>query len=139
MLSEATSAIIAEWRRNVEQLHQSQEECREIRGRLRQERQKLRDCMTALRTHMTRPVTQAAHPTLGENSHRHSEYQQLTAREIEVLKHICEGERTKEIAFKLGITFKTVVTHRSNIMEKLGIHEGPNLVRFAIRTGLCKA
>ena len=60
----------------------------------------------------------------------------LTAREIEVLRLIGEGQRTKEIAFSLGITFKTAVTHRSNIMEKLGIHEGPRLVRFAIRTGI---
>jgi len=60
----------------------------------------------------------------------------LTAREIEVLKLIGEGNRMKEIAARLGITFKTVVTHRTNIMEKLDIHEGPNLVRFAIRVGL---
>lgn len=61
----------------------------------------------------------------------------LTDREREVLRLIGEGERTKEIAYQLGITFKTAVTHRSNIMDKVGIHEGPNLVRFAIRTGLC--
>jgi DNA-binding NarL/FixJ family response regulator len=63
----------------------------------------------------------------------------LTRREIEVLRLIGEGQRTKEIAFTLGITFKTAVTHRSNIMEKLGIHEGPRLVRFAIRTGIATA
>jgi len=63
----------------------------------------------------------------------------LTRREIEVLRLIGEGHRTKEIAFTLGITFKTAVTHRSNIMEKLGIHEGPRLVRFAIRTGITTA
>jgi DNA-binding NarL/FixJ family response regulator len=63
----------------------------------------------------------------------------LTPREIEVLRLIGEGQRTKEIAFTLGITFKTAVTHRSNIMEKLGIHEGPRLVRFAIRTGIATA
>ena len=63
----------------------------------------------------------------------------LTLREIEVLRLIGEGQRTKEIAFTLGITFKTAVTHRSNIMEKLGIHEGPRLVRFAIRTGIATA
>ena len=63
----------------------------------------------------------------------------LTPREIEVLRLIGEGQRTKEIAFSLGITFKTAVTHRSNIMDKLGIHEGPRLVRFAIRTGISVA
>lgn len=65
--------------------------------------------------------------------------QLLTRRELEVLRLIGEGQRTKEIAFNLGITFKTAVTHRSNIMEKLGIHEGPRLVRFAIRTGITAA
>jgi DNA-binding NarL/FixJ family response regulator len=63
----------------------------------------------------------------------------LTERERTVLRLIGEGKRTKEIAAELGITFKTTVTHRSNIMEKLGIHEGPNLVRFAIRNGLTRA
>jgi DNA-binding NarL/FixJ family response regulator len=63
----------------------------------------------------------------------------LTPREMEVLRLIGEGHRTKEIAFALGISFKTAVTHRSNIMEKLGIHEGPRLVRFAIRTGITTA
>jgi len=63
----------------------------------------------------------------------------LTERERTVLTLIGEGKRTKEIAAELGITFKTAVTHRSNIMDKLGIHEGPNLVRFAIRNGLSRA
>jgi DNA-binding NarL/FixJ family response regulator len=63
----------------------------------------------------------------------------LTPRELEVLRLIGEGLRTKEIAFALGISFKTAVTHRSNIMEKVGIHEGPRLVRFAIRTGIATA
>jgi DNA-binding NarL/FixJ family response regulator len=63
----------------------------------------------------------------------------LTPREIEVLRLIGEGKRTKEIAYILGIAFKTAVAHRSNLMEKLGIHEGPSLVRFAIRAGLCAA
>jgi DNA-binding NarL/FixJ family response regulator len=63
--------------------------------------------------------------------------QSLTPRELEVLRLVGQGKRTKEIAFLLGISFKTAVTHRAHIMEKLGIHEGPSLVRFAIRHGLC--
>ncbi len=63
----------------------------------------------------------------------------LTAREREVLTLIGEGKRTKEIAYVLGISVKTAVTHRSHLMDKLAIHEGPSLVRFAIRTGLCGA
>ena len=50
---------------------------------------------------------------------------------------IGDGKRTKEMAFELGIAVQTAATHRWNIMEKLGIHEGPMLVRFAIRAGLC--
>jgi DNA-binding NarL/FixJ family response regulator len=72
-----------------------------------------------------------------ESSHeRDPRVDLLTERERTVLRLIGEGKRTKEIGAELGITFKTAVTHRSNIMEKLGIHEGPNLVRFAIRNGL---
>lgn len=63
----------------------------------------------------------------------------LTPREIEVLRLIGEGKRTKEIAWKLGIAVKTATAHRANIMEKLEIHEAPSLVRFAIRTGICAA
>jgi DNA-binding NarL/FixJ family response regulator len=63
----------------------------------------------------------------------------LTQLERTVLALIGEGKRTKEIAAELNITFKTAVTHRSNIMDKLGIHEGPNLVRFAIRNGFSRA
>jgi DNA-binding NarL/FixJ family response regulator len=46
--------------------------------------------------------------------------------------------RSKEIAHELGISDKTVVAHRSNIMDKLGVHDSTGLVRFAIRVGLCK-
>ena len=63
----------------------------------------------------------------------------LTPREREVLKLVGEGKRNKEIAHLLGITVKTAVTHRAHIMDKLSIHEGPVLVRFAIRNGLCSA
>ena len=63
----------------------------------------------------------------------------LTSREREVLKLVGEGKRNKEIAHLLGITVKTAVTHRAHIMDKLSIHEGPVLVRFAIRNGLCSA
>src|SRR5439155_20829110 len=62
----------------------------------------------------------------------------LTAREIEVLKFVGDGKRTKEIAYLLGVSVKTAVTHRTHVMEKLGIHEGPGLVRFALRAGVCK-
>jgi DNA-binding NarL/FixJ family response regulator len=61
---------------------------------------------------------------------------QLTAREREVLLLIAEGLTSKEIASQLGVSLKTANTHRASLMEKLGIHKAPSLVRFAIREGL---
>ena len=60
----------------------------------------------------------------------------LTPRQREVLKRIAEGRSTKEIAFELGLSVKTVETHRAQIMERLGIRDVPGLVRYALRTGL---
>jgi DNA-binding NarL/FixJ family response regulator len=60
----------------------------------------------------------------------------LTARERQVLQLIAEGRTTKEIASFMTITTKTAESHRSHIMEKLGIHETAGLVRYAIRQGL---
>ena len=60
----------------------------------------------------------------------------LTDREREVLQLIAEGLSSKEIASMLGVTLKTVDSHRSNLMEKLDIHKVSGLVRFAIRAGL---
>jgi DNA-binding CsgD family transcriptional regulator len=61
---------------------------------------------------------------------------QLTPREIEILKLIAGGYSTARIAEKLGIAFRTVRTHRTNLMEKLDAHNTASLVRYAIRTGL---
>jgi len=60
----------------------------------------------------------------------------LTSREREVLQLIAEGETTKEIAWRLGLSAKTVESHRIRLMRKLDIHETATLVRYAIRRGL---
>ena len=60
----------------------------------------------------------------------------LTPRQREVLKGIAEGRSTKEIAFSLGLSVKTVETHRAQVMERLGIRDIAGLVRYAMRTGL---
>jgi two-component system response regulator NreC len=60
----------------------------------------------------------------------------LTPREREVVQLIAEGKTTKGIAEVLGISVKTVESHRANIMEKLDIHDIAGLVRYAIRRGL---
>jgi DNA-binding NarL/FixJ family response regulator len=61
---------------------------------------------------------------------------QLTPRQREVLQLIAEGHTTKEIARMLGISVKTVGTHRAQLMERLDIHDIAGLVRYAIRVGL---
>ena len=60
----------------------------------------------------------------------------LTSREREIVQHIAEGQTTKEIAAALGLSVKTVESHRSSLMRKLDIHETATLVRYAIRRGL---
>jgi len=63
----------------------------------------------------------------------------LTRRETEVLRYIAQGHSTKQVAVLLGITFKTAACHRYRVMDKLGIHETANLVRYAIRQGMVEA
>ena len=63
-------------------------------------------------------------------------YDSLTAREHEVLELIGEGLTNEEIAGKLDLSVHTVQTHRSNIMEKLGLHNRAQLVTYAARVGL---
>lgn len=60
----------------------------------------------------------------------------LTARQREILQLIAEGKSTKEIAFQLGVSVKTVETHRAALMERLDIHDIPGLVLYAVRQGL---
>jgi DNA-binding NarL/FixJ family response regulator len=60
----------------------------------------------------------------------------LTPRQREVLQLLAEGHSTKEIAFRLRVSGKTVETHRAQIMDRLDIHDLAGLVRFAIRMGL---
>lgn len=62
--------------------------------------------------------------------------ERLSPRQREVLQLVAEGHSTKGIARKLDISPKTVETHRAHLMERLGIHDVPGLVRFAIRSGL---
>ena len=62
----------------------------------------------------------------------------LTPRQREILTFIAEGHNTKEIAFRLGLSTKTVEAHRAQLMERLGIHDIAGLVRFTIRAGLIK-
>jgi DNA-binding NarL/FixJ family response regulator len=60
----------------------------------------------------------------------------LTERETQIVRLIAEGLTGGEIAERLCISRKTVVTHRANIMEKLGVHNTAELIRQAIRQGI---
>lgn len=60
----------------------------------------------------------------------------LTLRQREVLQLIAEGRTMKEIAQSLQISVKTAESHRTQLMERLDIHDVTGLVRFAIRVGL---
>ena len=63
-------------------------------------------------------------------------YERLTNREREVLKLVAEGCTSQEIADLLCVSVKTVLSHRTNIMGKLDIHNRTELVKYAIRKGL---
>ena len=60
----------------------------------------------------------------------------LTARQREILQLIAEGNNTKEIAFLLKVSVKTVEAHRTQLKQRLGINDIPSLVRQAMRSGL---
>jgi DNA-binding NarL/FixJ family response regulator len=60
----------------------------------------------------------------------------LTPRQRDVLRRIAEGRSTKQIAFELNLSVKTVETHRAQIMERLSIRDVAGLVRYAMRSGL---
>ena len=64
-----------------------------------------------------------------------SRQKNLTDREEEVLRSIAQGYSNKEIAGQLGISVKTVESHKSNLMEKLELTSRTDIVRYAVRRG----
>lgn len=65
-----------------------------------------------------------------------SVFGKLTSRECEVLQMMAEGKSSKEIAFNLGVSGKTVETYRQHIMDKLDLRSIAELTKYAIREGL---
>jgi len=59
-----------------------------------------------------------------------------TPREVEIIRLLAEGKANKKIAAELGITIRTVETHRAKIMLKLGLHSLTELIHYAIRHGI---
>jgi DNA-binding NarL/FixJ family response regulator len=62
--------------------------------------------------------------------------EKLTRRQIEVLKLVAEGLRTREIAKQLKLSVKTVESHRGELMKRLGVRDVVSLVHYAMRVGL---
>ena len=63
----------------------------------------------------------------------------LSARQLEVLQLIAEGQPNKQVAAELGISIKTVEKHRQGIMQKLNIHDVAGLTRYAIGAGIIES
>jgi len=63
-------------------------------------------------------------------------YQLLTDREREVLQLVAEGRTNKEVANLLNVSLTTVETHRTHILQKLGLHSIPELILYAVRKGI---
>jgi DNA-binding NarL/FixJ family response regulator len=69
---------------------------------------------------------------------KQTERSELSAREKEILIRIANGNTTKEIAFALEVSAKTIESHRINLMTKLGLNSVAELTKYAIRNGLIK-
>jgi DNA-binding NarL/FixJ family response regulator len=76
--------------------------------------------------------------TGGNSSPEAGPFEKLTPRQREVLQLIAEGMSNKEIAARLNLSLKTVESHRTELMERLGIHGVAGLTRYAIRVGLVR-
>ncbi len=63
---------------------------------------------------------------------------ELTQRQVQILKLIAQGRASKEIAFELGLSSKTVDVHRARIMDRLRLNDIASLTLYAVRKGLIK-
>ncbi|HUI80047.1 MAG TPA: response regulator transcription factor [Bryobacteraceae bacterium] len=71
-----------------------------------------------------------------ENRGLDDTYDLLTTREREILQLIAEGRTNKEAATLLNVSVTTVETHRTHILQKLGLHSIPELILYAVRKGI---
>lgn len=65
--------------------------------------------------------------------------EKLSARERQIVRLLAEGKSNKENALALGVSIRTIETHRATIMRKLGVGSFADLVRYAIRNGIVEA
>ena len=71
-----------------------------------------------------------------EQQHVEDTYELLTAREREILQLLAEGKTNKEVASMLNLSVYTVETHRTHILQKLNLHNVPELILYAVRKGI---
>ena len=71
-----------------------------------------------------------------EHKHVEDTYELLTAREREILQLLAEGKTNKEVASMLNLSVYTVETHRTHILQKLNLHNVPELILYAVRKGI---
>jgi two-component system, NarL family, response regulator NreC len=71
-----------------------------------------------------------------EQKHVEDTYELLTSREREILQLLAEGKTNKEVAAILNLSVYTVETHRTHILQKLNLHNVPELILYAVRKGI---
>jgi DNA-binding NarL/FixJ family response regulator len=71
-----------------------------------------------------------------EQKHVEDTYELLTAREREILQLLAEGKTNKEVASMLNLSIYTVETHRTHVLQKLNLHNVPELILYAVRKGI---
>jgi DNA-binding NarL/FixJ family response regulator len=95
---------------------------------------------TWLSSAISRPVVDGYMERVSASSSgKGAQGQPLTPRQQEVLRLLAEGRSTKEIAFQLELSIKTIETYRAQIMERLDVHDLAGLVRYAVRNGIIAA
>jgi PAS domain S-box-containing protein len=113
---------------NVDVSHQKQ-----ALETLHQAKQKQRSLLTSLREAVT-VVEDFLHT--GDHAGKSQGDDRLTPRQRQILHLIARGYATREIAAQLHVSVKTVESHRTQLMQRLNIHDVAGLTRYAIRTGL---
>lgn len=78
-------------------------------------------------------------PRAEEPPRKHNNSPRLTKRQVEIVRLVATGASNKDVAEFLGISIKTVETHRAAVMRRLGFSSIANLVRYAVRERVIKA
>jgi DNA-binding NarL/FixJ family response regulator len=97
-----------------------------------------RECELALKQIATDEIRANLESMRQSRADQEAQLRKITKRERRVLELVTGGHTNKEVATLMGITFKTVVTHRSHLMKKLNIHDVAGLTRFAVGCGLTR-